>query len=433
MVSTFTDIKTLLEEAERLGQAKRWPEAVDVCERARVLAPNDTAVLDKLGWYLSRSKRYDDAIRVYSELSDKQPGWAKWPYTVGYQFYEQGKWKEAIEWFDRALKLRPDYLVVLYRAGYAYTQVGDLDRATQLFEKCVSEWRNLNAEQQAREGKHYSDACFQLGKLLLAKGQTLRAERYLQDAVKHGPAEPHKHYNLGKALLKNGKAKEALEQFARSRQLQPGKDYLDVFIARAYVAESDLHSAEAALNRISPKGRKAYVWRELGRVQLLKGQVAEAVESLKKAVILNSVNHNTYYLLAQAYEATGTYDGARSAWQAYETAISLRKKCYDLDFADARERLNNLEAQYPDMEQNLTRTNAEVIEESQPTMAHEKGRIKSYNEPRGFGFLSWGDNRDLFFHISDVDKPELIRVGARVAFEVIDTSKGPRATRIALL
>jgi tetratricopeptide (TPR) repeat protein len=432
LITKYPEVQTLLADAERLGQAKRWNDAANVCERARRLVPDNVDVIDKLGWYQSRSKNYEDAIKIYTELTNMQPNWAKWPYMVGYQYYEQGKWREAALWFDRALKLRPEYLVVLYRSGYIQVQLEDLDKATQLFEKCVSVWRNLVGEQQVREAKHYSDACFQLGKLLLAKGMSVRAEQILCEAVRYGIADPYKHYNLGKALLKNGKASEALDQFLKSDKMQPGKDFILVYLARAYIGANDLDRAEFVLKRILPKQRKAYVWREIGNVQLRKGQLADALESLKKAVHLDRSNHNTYYLLGQVYEAFSTEAEACSAHQAYSLAIALRKEHYDLDFTQARERLDALEAQYPNVRGSLAERTSDAAQEM-PTAARTMGYVKSYNRPRGFGFLSREGSGDLFFHISDVDRPGLVAVGTHVAFEEAQSHKGLCAARITIL
>lgn len=43
------------------------------------------------------------------------------------------------------------------------------------------------------------------------------------------------------------------------------------------------------------------------------------------------------------------------------------------------------------------------------------GRVKIYNESKGFGFIAGSDNQDYFFHISNV-KCELINRGMEVSF-----------------
>jgi tetratricopeptide (TPR) repeat protein len=245
-----TDVSSLLAQTGRLADARNWSDAADVCRQALEIAPDDMAILDKLGWYLSRAKRYEEAIEVYRDLVHRDPDKAKWPYMLGYQYYDQGQWKEAMTWFDRALELWDTYLVVLYRKGYAHTALNEVESAKQAFQKCITVWRQLEGEAREAGAKYYSDACFQLGKILLSSGQSRHAEKIFSEAVRYGPPDAHKHYNYGKALLKNNKPSEALEQFQIATQIEPGKDYVLDYMARAYMDLERYQEAEAALERI---------------------------------------------------------------------------------------------------------------------------------------------------------------------------------------
>jgi len=62
-----------------------------------------------------------------------------------------------------------------------------------------------------------------------------------------------------------------------------------------------------------------------------------------------------------------------------------------------------------------------------------KGTIKTLTE-KGFGFIAReGETKDLFFHSKElvgVTYDEL-RTGDVVTFEVVDTEKGPAATKVS--
>jgi cold shock protein len=62
------------------------------------------------------------------------------------------------------------------------------------------------------------------------------------------------------------------------------------------------------------------------------------------------------------------------------------------------------------------------------------GTVKTKTE-KGFGFISReGEVKDLFFHSKDlvgVTFDEL-QVGATVAFDVVDSEKGPRAANVKI-
>ena len=308
--------------------------------QARIIAPDDIAVLEKLGWSYSRAALHAEAIGIFENLAQREPQKAKSPYMVGYQYYDQKRWREAINWFDQALELWDAYIVVLYRKGYAHSQLDEVDIAKETLEKCIAAWRNLNGEDSEREAKYYSDACFQLGKLLLSMGQTRNAEKILSESVRYGPPDAYKHYNLGKALLANGKPSEALEQFQNADQIEHNKEYILDYTARAYMALEEYQKAKITLERIPLRNRKAYVWSHIGQIHLRDGQTKKAIDALDRACKSDSDNHNFCYLLGQAYEADGD---SQSAYQCYTRAVASRKENYGREFPEAQSKLAVLE------------------------------------------------------------------------------------------
>ena len=60
-----------------------------------------------------------------------------------------------------------------------------------------------------------------------------------------------------------------------------------------------------------------------------------------------------------------------------------------------------------------------------------EGTIKRLTD-RGFGFIETGDNKDMFFHMSNLEGVQWddLREGQKVNFEVGEGPKGPRAERV---
>ena len=61
------------------------------------------------------------------------------------------------------------------------------------------------------------------------------------------------------------------------------------------------------------------------------------------------------------------------------------------------------------------------------------GKVKWFNEKKGFGFISNEDGSgDIFVHYSAIisDGFKTLAEGATVQFEVIESSKGRRALRV---
>ena len=66
----------------------------------------------------------------------------------------------------------------------------------------------------------YAGARYLMGKILLAQGAAADAVEQLQAAVRLAPEDADAHYQLGQAYQKTGRADLAEAQFAQFRQLK---------------------------------------------------------------------------------------------------------------------------------------------------------------------------------------------------------------------
>jgi cold shock protein len=64
-----------------------------------------------------------------------------------------------------------------------------------------------------------------------------------------------------------------------------------------------------------------------------------------------------------------------------------------------------------------------------------EGTVKSFNDAKGFGFLSRDGGPDVFVHHSEIQTEGFrsLKVGDKVRFEIVDSPKGPRASRVTVL
>lgn len=64
-----------------------------------------------------------------------------------------------------------------------------------------------------------------------------------------------------------------------------------------------------------------------------------------------------------------------------------------------------------------------------------QGKVKWFNDQKGFGFISTKDGRDLFVHHSSIlgDGFKTLAEGAEVQFEIEQSEKGPRATQVSVI
>ncbi|MBT4717722.1 cold shock domain-containing protein [Candidatus Woesearchaeota archaeon] len=60
------------------------------------------------------------------------------------------------------------------------------------------------------------------------------------------------------------------------------------------------------------------------------------------------------------------------------------------------------------------------------------GRVKFFNEQKGFGFIEAEDGKDYFVHQTGINDGVVIRENDNVSFEVADGDRGLKAVNVAL-
>ena len=59
-----------------------------------------------------------------------------------------------------------------------------------------------------------------------------------------------------------------------------------------------------------------------------------------------------------------------------------------------------------------------------------KGKVKFFNELKGFGFIAGEDGKEYFVHSTGLEKGTSIKEGDSVTFEIEQGDKGPKASKV---
>ena len=196
--------------ADLFEQAQRYPEAVEILERARANIPGSMNILLPLGADLICAERYREGIAILNELLRQSPETAE-AYVgladAGRRMGEAAAEANALQTLER---LRPDYPMIHVLLARAM-----LNRQPPPYPKILDELSLAAAKAPGDPEVFYLQ-----GKVYFALGRYEEALAPLQKSIQLRALDPAPYYQLAKAYQKLGKAELAHEQFERVRYLE---------------------------------------------------------------------------------------------------------------------------------------------------------------------------------------------------------------------
>ena len=151
--------------------------------------------------------------------------------NLGKVAMDEGKFREAAASLDRAEALRPDSAEVRLDRGNAYKHIGRPDVAD-------GEYRKAIALDPSFPGAYYD-----LGVLLLERGDSVGAAEALRQALRLGANDAAAHNDYGLALGRMGDVRAAGVEFSEAVRLDPGNKEAHLNLGNLLAREGDPPSA----------------------------------------------------------------------------------------------------------------------------------------------------------------------------------------------
>src|SRR5262245_4061504 len=146
-----------------------------------------------------------EALEAAGKLSDDLP---RLHFSLGVAYLRAGRNDEAIRAFERELKRMPRDYWTLYYLAFLHDAEGQLDAAR--------EKAQLALTIQPRS----ADAGALLGKVLLKQGRAAEAVTPLETAVAQNPNDSNLRFQLARAYQQSGRRQDAAREFAEAQRLK---------------------------------------------------------------------------------------------------------------------------------------------------------------------------------------------------------------------
>ncbi len=258
----------------------------------------------------------DDVLAAFRAAIRIRPDYAEAHNNLGLVLIQSGKDEEGIAALREAVRLAPAYAEARTNLGAALTStdaeagIKELEEALRLAPGSVKALFNLAvaygtspAHGPKKEIEHlekvielapdFPRAHLALGKALLQEGKAADAVTALQNAVKLAPESGEANYQLGLALVRAGRKEEAAAQLKKGRDLVAADDraqnaLLDVADGRAALERKDFDEAVSKFRRASQlQPESAEPQRLLGAALERQGDIAGAAAAYEKALALS--------------------------------------------------------------------------------------------------------------------------------------------------
>ena len=230
--------KSEFDEARRLAQQGKYDEAVTALHQIESAHPGMKGVSHELGAAYYKKNEYGNAIAFLKKALAENPQDSEAEQLLGLSYYLAQRPAEAIPALEKVQAWYASANVdAAYILGICYIQTKDYPDARKAFAKMF----DVPAESAA--------SYLFTARMLLRQDFASVAEEYAHKAVELDPKLPLAHQLVGELYLYQSRIDEAIEEFRKELEINPGNAAAYYKLADGYSRVQKYEEAERLLQR----------------------------------------------------------------------------------------------------------------------------------------------------------------------------------------
>jgi tetratricopeptide (TPR) repeat protein len=283
---------------------------------------------------LSQQGKYDDALAALHQLESAHPGMKGLSHEFGVAYYKKGDYSSAIVSLKKAQEENAGDSEALQLLGLSYYLAQRPADAIPELERVQTWFASANVDAsyilgicyiQTKDYPHARKAFAKMfdvpadsaasylftARMLLRQDFGPVAEEYAHKAVALDAKLPLAHQLLGELYLYHSQFDEAIAEFRKELEINPGSAAAYYKLADGYSRVQKFDEAERLLQRsiwLDSTSTGPYIL--LGKVLERKGETELAVRALQRALAMDPNNPIPHHLLGQAYRELGKNEEA---------------------------------------------------------------------------------------------------------------------------
>ncbi len=213
---------------------KHYDRVLDMYRKYLEFYPDSVGVRLLQGNAYVESRRYEDAIAAYEEITTIQPHWAAGWGRLGYAYSLVGQFKRATESYRRTLEINPDSSLVRYHLALLLQRQDHTEAA-------IKEYHALLQKDPDNPEFHTHLANLLIKKeeagkeVFFAKSAAIQtAESHLRQAVQQREDYAYARLSLGLVLSRQKRYAEAIEEFEKVLELTPDDYQVHSYLGNLY-------------------------------------------------------------------------------------------------------------------------------------------------------------------------------------------------------